>query len=180
MYRSPVPCLLVRLVLFPDDTQVPAGRYTFGTFRAFFFMHDGRLLRTNFSAEAGTFYDGRRVELSFSPTWNASRHLELSAEYLGNFVRFPDRDQHFDVHVLRLRAQAALNTKVSTNFFFQYNNAAAVVSANVRFRYNFSEGNDLWIVYNEGLNTNRHREMPFLPVADTRTILLKYTHTFGL
>ena len=171
---------LVEPLDFPDDTVVPPGRYTFSTFRAFYFMHDGRLLRANLSAEAGTFYDGRRLELSAEPTWNASRHLELSAEYLGNFVRFPDRDQRFDVHLLRLRAQAALNTKVSTNFFIQYNSAADVISANVRFRYNFREGNDLWIVYNEGLNTNRHREMPFLPLTDTRTILLKYTHTFGL
>ena len=69
---------------------------------------------------------------------------------------------------------------MSAQAFIQYNNVADAVAANVRFRYNFREGNDLWIVYNEGLNTNRHREMPFLPVTDTRTILLKYTHTFGL
>ncbi len=171
---------LVEPLDLPDAATVPAGRYTFSTFRVFYFMHDGRLLRANASAEAGTFYDGRRLEISFAPTWNASRHLELSAEYLGNFVRFPDRDQRFDVHLVRLRTQAALNTKLSTNFFIQYNSAADVISANARFRYNFREGNDLWIVYNEGLNANRHRETPFLPFTDTRTILLKYTHTFGL
>jgi hypothetical protein len=54
------------------------------------------------------------------------------------------------------------------------------VSANVRFRYNFREGNDLWIVYNEGMNTDRHRLTPTLPFTDSRTILVKYTYTFHL
>ena len=165
---------------FPEDTGVPAGRYTFFNVGGFYSMHDGRLLRADLSAEAGSFYDGQRIGLSVEPTWNVSRFLEVSAQYQGNFVRFPDRDQRFDVHIMRLRSQAALNTKVSTNFFLQYNSAADVVTANVRFRYNFREGNDLWIVYNQGLNTNRHRDVPTLPFSDTSTLLLKYTHTFGL
>ncbi len=52
------------------------------------------------------------------------------------------------------------------------------MGVNVRLRYNFSEGNDLYLVYNEALNTDRHRETPFLPLTDTRTILVKYTYTF--
>ena len=62
----------------------------------------------------------------------------------------------------------------------QFNSATDAVSANVRFRYNFREGNDLWIVYNEGMHTDRHRITPTLPVTDERTILLKYTYTFQL
>ncbi|MEE9464190.1 MAG: hypothetical protein V3W14_01280 [Candidatus Neomarinimicrobiota bacterium] len=54
------------------------------------------------------------------------------------------------------------------------------MSANVRFRYNFREGNDLWIVYDEGMNTNRHRLTPMLPFTNIRTILVKYTYTFHL
>ncbi|MCH8960051.1 MAG: carbohydrate binding family 9 domain-containing protein [Bacteroidetes bacterium] len=171
---------LEAVLAFPEDTEVPAGRYTFYNVGGLFFMHDGRLLRANFDVEGGTFYDGHRLQLGISPTWNVSRFLELSAEYRGNFVRFPDRGQRFEVHVVRLRTQAALNTKVSTNFFLQYNSAADAVSANVRFRYNFREGNDLWIVYNQSLNTDRHRDVPALPFSDNSTILLKYTHTFGL
>jgi hypothetical protein len=54
------------------------------------------------------------------------------------------------------------------------------MAANLRFRYNFREGNDLWIVYNEGLNTDRRRELPVLPITEGRTVLLKYTYTFDL
>lgn len=45
-------------------------------------------------------------------------------------------------------------------------------------RFNPREGTDLYIVYNEGMNTNRHRFDPALPVTDTRTVLVKYSTTF--
>ena len=126
------------------------------------------------------FYDGWRIDFGFGPTWNASRHIELNGEYELNIVRFPDRNQGFNAHVIRLRTQAALNTQVSLNAFLQYNSADDEVSANIRFRYNFREGNDLWFVYNENLNTDRNRETPSLLLTNDRTILVKYTYTFKL
>jgi hypothetical protein len=102
--------------------------------------------------------------------------LETSYQY--NRVDFGDRDQSFDVHLARLRAQIGFNTRVSLNGYVQVNSAADVVSTNARFRYNFREGNDFWLVYNSGFNLDRQRETPFLPVTGGRTLLLKYTYTF--
>ena len=63
--------------------------------------------------------------------------------------------------------------------FVQYNNQTDRVSINTRLRYHFKEGNDLWLVYNEGLNSERNQmQGPRLPVTESRTLLLKYTHTF--
>jgi hypothetical protein len=53
-----------------------------------------------------------------------------------------------------------------------------VATADVRFRYNFGQGNDLWVVYNERLNRDRTRTAPPLPRTDARSVLLKYTYTF--
>ena len=52
---------------------------------------------------------------------------------------------------------------------------------NVRFRYNFAEGRDLWLVLNEGLVTDRLPDpaSPRLPLSMSRTLILKYTHTWG-
>ncbi len=163
---------------FPEDTTVPIGRYTFARAEANYRMHSGRLLRTNIGIEGGTFYDGSRVTVSVGPTWNASRYLELGGEYELNRVNFSERNQSFNAHIVRLRTQVGLNTKVSANAFLQYSSAGDFVSANVRFRYNFREGNDLWLVYNEGLNTDRRRDFPTRPLTDNRTVLLKYTYTF--
>ena len=165
---------------FPENTVVPPGSYTFYQAEVRYGAPDGALLRTDMSAEGGMFFDGWRVSVEANPTWNLSKHLELEGSYQPNLVRFPDREQRFVAHVARLRAQVALNTAVSTNAFLQYNSAADLVLANVRFRYNFREGNDLWIVYNEGMNVDRHRTRLVLPWTDARSLLVKYTYTFDV
>lgn len=164
------------------DAEVPVGSYSFYRVGASYHMSHTRLVQLRGSINGGTFYDGWQLTLLLAPIWYVSRHLELRGDYVYNRVRFPDRNQRFDAHIVRLRIGTALNTKLSTNALIQYNSAQASLSANVRFRYNFREGNDLWIVYNEGVNTELDQGPgePNLPRTDTRTVLLKYTYTFQL
>ncbi len=165
-------------VSFPEDTEVPPGRYAYHVWSWNYTARDGQLFRTDARVSGGSFFDGTNVEFEAEPTWNLSRHVELGATYRFNRVRFPERDVGFYVHLARVRAQIGFTTRISLNTFLQYNTAADALSANLRFRYNFREGNDLWIVYNESRNTNRLRMMPHLPGLDGRTLLLKYTYTF--
>lgn len=86
----------------------------------------------------------------------------------------------FTNHILGVRGLMTLTTKTSLASFIHYNTAINRVITNVRFRFNPREGNDFWIVYDEGLNTDLHRTTPELPVSTGRTILLKYVYTFRL
>jgi hypothetical protein len=165
-------------VEFPEETIVPVGRYEYYFLTWQYQMRDGNLFRTDARASVGSFFDGWNIELQAEPTWNVSRFLELGAAYQFNRVRFPDRDAEFFVHLARLKAQIGFNTRVSLNSYLQYNTATDAISANLRFRYNFREGNDLWVVFNEGRHTDRYRVTLVLPELESRTILLKYTYTF--
>jgi hypothetical protein len=137
-------------------------------------------LRTGLEATGGSFYDGWRATAQVSPTWNASRYLRLSGFYQLNRIGFPDRDQDFTAHVGRLRAEVAPSVEYSVQAFVQYNSARDVVVGNLRFRYNPRQGNDLYLVYNERLNTDRAAPGgPRRPLSAQRTILLKYTYTFN-
>ena len=62
--------------------------------------------------------------------------------------------------------------------YLQYSSSDKFGVNNIRLRFNPKEGNDLYLVYNEGYNTYRYREIPTLPYTDSRSILLKYTYTF--
>ena len=146
---------LLDTIDFPESTSVPAGSYNFAAIEARRRDSFGKLFRTDSQFLVGSFYDGWRIDVGIGPAWTVSKHLLLETEYEVNFVRFPDRNQEFDAHVLRLKTQIALNTKASLNAFVQYSSASDLISTNIRFRYNFSEGNDLWLVYNEGSNTDR-------------------------
>jgi len=79
-----------------------------------------------------------------------------------------------------IKAMLMFSTKLSISAFIQYNSENHLVSSNIRFRYNPREGNDLWIVYNEGTNTDLTREIPNPPRLAGRTVMLKYTYTFRL
>jgi len=75
-----------------------------------------------------------------------------------------------------------ISTRTSAIGFIQYSKTDNAIVANVRFRYNPREGNDLYIVWNEGLVTDRNSFLPARPFSDQRTILIKYSHTlqFGV
>jgi len=167
-------------IILSDDTQVPIGKYTYYTFGLDFNTTPGYLVRGNANLEVGTFYDGNKVTLNLGPTWNVSGHLELGATYTLNEINFPRRNQHFTSHVARFRSLYSLDTQFSVQSLVQFNNTRDIILANLRMRYNFGDGNDLWLVYNDGFNTNRGRFEPELPLSNARTILLKYTYTFQL
>jgi hypothetical protein len=106
--------------------------------------------------------------------------LQLEGIYELNAVEFPDRKQKFTGHIGQLKISAFLNSKLSLVSLVQYNSANDKIITNIRFRYNPREGNDLYIVYDEGLNTDRQREIPVLPRTSIRTILVKYSYTFNI
>ena len=84
------------------------------------------------------------------------------------------------MHVARLRIGAAANARLSATALVQTNSVDDRLGVNLRLRYNFSEGSDLWLVYDEGFNTDREvaEAVPRLPLSDTRVVRVKLTHTF--
>ncbi len=164
----------------PKDVEVPIGRYSFFGIEGMFNTPMGRTFALVSMFQAGGFYDGHRVSLGLMPSWNLNSTWQFEGFYQYNRVKFPDRSQGFTAHLARLRVLMTLSTKVTASAFVQYNGAADAVIANVRFRYNPREGNDLYLVYNDGLNTNRFREVPSLPYTESRTILIKYSYTFNI
>ena len=169
---------LTEKFVLSENAVVPAGIYRFGRYSASYNMAGEKILRTGIMIETGKFYDGWLNTITFTPSWFVSKHLELGLQYSYNQANFSERDEKLNIHITRLKIGTAVNSQISTNAFFQYNSDADLFSANVRFRYNLREGNDLWIVLNEGLNTNRLSRTPNLPLSSAESLLVKYVHTF--
>jgi len=162
-----------------DEVEVPEGSYTFHGLEAFYMTPAGRLYTVFMNLTAGGFYDGRRLSLGLTPMWSPSPQLSFEGFYQINHVTFPERDEEFTTHIGRLRLVLTLTTSFSTMAIAQYNSAVDAVIANVRLRYNPQEGTDLYLVYNEGLNTDRYHTDPRPPFTSDRTLLIKYAYTFG-
>ena len=161
-----------------ETTEVPTGYYHYYDVWLNFVMPEGELISTSADLVVGSFYDGWITNLTLQPTWHVSGNLELSATYDINFIKFQKRNQSLTSHLLQLRIQSAFDEHASAQAYLQYNSVANVVGLYTSFRYNFSEGTDLWIVYNHNLNTDRFRREPVLPQLGSNTLILKYTNTF--
>ncbi len=157
---------------------IPAGEYWFGEGVAHFQLSRSRLFRGDFTATAGSFYDGTRMGVALNPSWNQSKYLELQGGYEVNRLDFADRGEAATAHLAKLKVQVALNTSLSFSTLAQYSNIAELTTVNARFRYHFREGTDLWVVYNEGLNMERGlRDVGNrLPLSAGRTLMIKYSH----
>lgn len=163
---------------FSEETYIEPGSYSFFGTEFEYEMSGSRPLRTSIAGRLSKFYDGYQYSVAFTPTWNQSRYFEISGEVEINMLNFPDRNQKEFLNIYRLRSLIALNTKVSLQLLSQYNYLARQIATNVRFRYNFAEKNDLWVVYNEISNTDIRRAVPAIPKFDSRVFLVKYTYTF--
>jgi hypothetical protein len=161
-----------------EEAEIPAGSYWASEAAFRFESPRGWPVRPNVTVTAGEFFDGTRVAINQDFDWPVSAHLQLRGGWEWNRIRFAERSQAFDANLLRLTVRAALDTHLSLNLFAQYNSLTDQVATNARARYNFREGQDLWLVWNEALNVERDvLGVPRLPRSQARTLSLKYTHT---
>jgi hypothetical protein len=159
---------------------VPVQSYWFTDASLSFSPNQGRIFRPGASVTGGRYYDGNRISASFSPAWSVSRHARLSATYEINHIDFSERNQTFTSHILRARTEFTFSTKTSFSAFVQYNSNQDLVAVNARFRYNPREGTDLYVVWNESLNSDRFSLDPVPPLTQERAILVKYSHSLTL
>ncbi len=160
------------------NVVIPPGAYDFFRLAGTYSMAVDKTIRTGLILETGSFYDGWLNSLTLTPSWYISKYFQLNLEYNYNYGEFNNRGDLLNFHVARLRIGTAVNRKISTNALLQYNGSQDIFAMNMRFRWNFREGQDLWIVFNSGLNTNRFSYTPTLPSNANQSILLKYIHTF--
>jgi hypothetical protein len=162
------------------ETEVVAGEHSFFTIEGGANLPPGRDFRSGLNFRAGTFYDGTRWGVGVRPTWIISNHLQVGGNYNYDAIRFDSRGQSLDIHLLRFKVRYALDNHFSVDLFSQFSSQSGRLAHNLRLRYNFKEGHDIYLVYNEAQRTDRHLGELLLPETDSRTLLLKYSHAFSL
>ena len=163
-----------------EEVYVYPGEYEYIGFRGNFTTPAAKPFFIIMETQGGQYYDGTRISINLQPTWNVSRHFEFGGIYNFDRLRFSVRDQKLLNHIVGIKAIYMVDTRLSFNAYVQYNTAVNSILTNLRLRYNPKEGNDLFLVFNEGRNTNLYREVPNLPVYSSRSVQIKYTYTFNL
>jgi len=147
---------------------VPIGGYDTNTARAEYGFGRQRRLSGTVSVARGTFYGGHLTTLGVSQgRWAPSNQLSLEPSLSVNWVDLPQGT--FTTRLVGSRVTYTVTPQMFVSALLQYNSSANAVSANVRLRWEYSPGSELFVVLNE----TRDALTPGFPDLTNRAIVVK-------
>ena len=127
------------------------------------------------SLEHGTFYNGHKTALTMSQgRINPSSQLSIEPRYVVNWVDL--QQGSFTTHLVGSRITYTMTPLMFTSALVQYNSARHAVSTNVRLRWEYQPGSELFVVYNEERNTS----LRGFPDLSNRALIIKINRLFRL
>jgi hypothetical protein len=148
-----------------DNISVVLGSYTLGT------QHR---LSGDISFARGRFYRGDRTDLAYRGRAELTARLSVEPGVSVNWVDLPTG--RFTATLLSTRSTLSFSPRMLAAVFLQYNSTSHLVATNVRFRWEYRPGSDLFVVYSDGRDT---LERGF-PALINRGLTIKLTRLFRL
>lgn len=96
----------------------------------------------------------------------------MKASVAINWIDLPEGS--FTTELLRLRVIYTMSPRMFVESLTQYNSSVDVLGTNIRFRWEYQPGSDLYIAYNEGRDAGLGR----FPVLNDRVLAIKFTRLF--
>ena len=168
-----------QFTILGSATVLP-GKYDYNYLTASLNSSYGKKYFLQTILRVGQFYDGSLLSANLTGTYSFGSGFRIEGIYEFDRVQFPSRDETAIGHIAGIKTLFMFTTQLSFTAFVQYNSASRSILTNLRFRYNPREGNDLFIVFNEGRNTILDYETPPLQKTEGRSVMIKYTYTFVL
>jgi len=152
---------------------IPVGAYSFLTARGGYTFGQQRVVAGAVLLEHGGYYDGERTTITLSRSRaKLTPRLSIEPSLSLNMVDLPGGS--FTAKVIGARTTYTMTPLMFASAFLQYGSANHGLSANLRFRWEYRPGSELFVVYNEELDTQ-----PGLAGASrTRSLILKVNRLF--
>jgi hypothetical protein len=130
-----------------EGVVIPPGIYEWSETNLELQADSGRPVDGSFNYTKGGFWSGDKTEVRVSVGWRPGPGINLGLGWTRNDVDLAEGS--FVTNLGNLRADFDFTTEMSIRSLFQYNGQSDQVLANVRFRYIYVPGSDLYVVYNE-------------------------------
>jgi len=167
---------LVRPFAIATGVTLPVGTYDFHTTRIGYIAGQQRRVSGEIVYETGPFYNGDRHTLSLnSARIQVTPQVSLEPSLSVNWV---DLDQgSFTARVVRTRATYTITPRMFVSGILQYNSAGTSVGSNVRFRWEYRPGSELFVVYTDDYDSNPRPDVASLR---NRAFVVKFNRLFRL
>jgi hypothetical protein len=159
---------LARPFAIAQSVTVPVGTYTNRTLHNEYTFGPQRPATAVVGVDVGPFWGGRQATIgvgtgrvAFGPQFAVEPGLSI------NRVTLPFGD--FTAKLITSRVTYTLTPRMFVSGLLQYNSGTASVSTNVRFRWEYRPGSELFVVYNDGRDTRQ----PGFPALQTQSFVVK-------
>ena len=149
--------------------RVPVGTYDFRDVNTMYYLGPQNPVSGRFNVARGSFYDGMRTELGVQSRIDFGAMLAVEPRLSMNWVDLPQRT--FRTDVIGAKVNVTLSPRMLVASLTQYTSATNTLSTNIRFRWEYTPGSDLFIVYTDGRNTS----LSGFPTLDNRSFVVKAT-----
>jgi hypothetical protein len=151
-----------------SNVTLPAGGYDFDNVRVGFNRGAQQLVSGNLWVEYGTFYNGHKTTLGVaSGRVNVAPQFSLEPNYAVDRVDLVQGA--FTNHLAGTRITYTPTPLMFVSAFLQYNSSIRAVSSNIRLRWEYQPGSELFVVYNEERDTLTRR----FPDLTNRAFIVK-------
>jgi hypothetical protein len=152
---------------------IARGGYSFNDVVATYGFGQQRRLSGSLAVQAGQFYDGHLTALTFSSgRFAILKQWSLEPSFTVNHVTLPSGD--FDSQVYRARTDYGFSPRRFLSALVQYSSADNLFSSNLRYRWEYRPGSELFLVYTDERDTTA----PGYPGLRNRAFVVKVTRLF--
>jgi hypothetical protein len=167
---------LVRPFAIAPGVNIPIGAYDFHTARVGYVAGQQRPYSGEIVFETGPFYDGDRRSIALnSGRMQITPQVSLEPSFSINWIDLVQGS--FTLKVARTRATYTITPRMFVSGIVQYNSAATSFGSNVRFRWEYRPGSELFVVYTDDFDTDARTDFAALR---NRAFVVKFNRLFRL
>ncbi len=155
-----------------DGVILPVGGYEFDRLSARYRLGPQRKISGWIRGEMGGFFGGTRTELGYFGRVEVTPQFTVEPNISQNWVNLPEGD--FITTLLRVRSTYALSARSFVGALVQYNTSNDSLSMNIRYRWEYKPGSDIFVVYTDGRDTTTDG----FPGLRNQSFVVKFTRLF--
>ena len=149
---------------------IPAGGYEFSNVQTGYGFGQQRRISGSLIALRGSFYRGDRTEVSSNGRFELTPRVSMEPALSVNWVDLPEGN--FTTRLMSARMIFSPSARSVLSALLQYNSSRDSFSSNIRLRWEYAPGSEIFLVYSDGRNTLSSG----FPEVENQTLAIKLTH----
>ena len=155
-----------------SGVTIPVGGYPFQAVTGSYSRGTQHRVSGTASVSGGTFYDGTKTLVSYTGRLVLTPQFLIEPRLSLNFVDL--REGSFTTNVLSARTTFSFTPRSFVSALAQYTSSTHTVTTNIRFKWEYRPGSDVFVVYSDGRDTYARG----FPALQNRTFVVKATRLF--